>query len=30
MTVEAPMDRRGFFSQLGFGTYSLVVLAGEA
>ena len=24
------MDRRDFFSQLGFGTYSLVVLAGEA
>jgi hypothetical protein len=30
MTVEAPVDRRDFFNQLGLGTYSLVVLAGEA
>jgi hypothetical protein len=30
MTLEAPVDRRDFFNQLGLGTYSLVVLAGEA
>ena len=30
MTMEAPVHRRDFFSQLGLGTYSLVVLAGEA
>ena len=28
MTVEALVDRRDFFSQLGLGTYSLIVLAG--
>ena len=30
MTMEAPVHRRDFFSQLGLDTYSLVVLAGEA
>ena len=30
MTREAPVDRRDFFNQLGFGAYSLVVLAGRA
>src|SRR5258708_7581954 len=30
MTVEAVVDRREFFNQLGLGTYSLVVLAGAA
>lgn len=30
MNVEALVDRREFFGQVGIGTYSLVVLAGEA
>ena len=30
MTVEALVDRRDFFNQLGLGTYSLIVLAGAA
>src|SRR5260370_11813134 len=30
MTVEALVDRRDFFNQLGLGTYSLVVLVGAA
>jgi len=30
MAMEAIVDRRDFFNQLGLGTYSLVVLAGEA
>jgi FAD dependent oxidoreductase len=30
MTVEAQVDRRDFFNQIGLGTYSLMVLAGEA
>src|SRR5450631_1846898 len=30
MTVEAHVDRRDFFNQLGLGTYSLMVFAGGA
>ena len=30
MSGETPVDRRDFFNQLGLGTYSLMVFAGEA